>query len=306
LMSASTPQALQWKIHQKVLAGEKDSTIELEVFTPGAPDASANIRKVALTRSLLPVAKSPTRPSYAILPEGYGFIDTVALNPFEVEKALESIKDTPALILDIRGYPKGTIYAIAPRLTSKKVEVAITQTPYLQPSMLYSELESCVIEEAHKLQPSAGWKYKGKVVVLINEETISHAEHSCLYLEAATDVTFVGTPTNGANGNVTNCYLPGGILVAFTGLGTQHADKSQLQRKGIQPHIRVDPSIEATKNSQDIVLDAAVRYLKNHLAIKEVANAEKTQAVVETPKSPSPKKQPASNQNGTPTTERKL
>lgn len=125
---------------------------------------------------------------------------------------METIKDTPAVILDIRGYPKGTIYAIAPKLTSKKVDVAITQTPYLQPSMLYSELESCVIEETHKLQPSAGWKYKGKVVVLINEETISHAEHSCLYLEAATDVTFVGTATNGANGNVTNCYLPGKII----------------------------------------------------------------------------------------------
>jgi len=41
-----------------------------------------------------------------MLPEGYGFIDTVDLNLFEVEKALETIKDTPALILDIRGYPK--------------------------------------------------------------------------------------------------------------------------------------------------------------------------------------------------------
>lgn len=57
--------------------------------------------------------------------------------------------------------------------------------------------------------PSSQFKYKGKVVALVNEETISHAEHSCLYLESCTDVTFVGSPTNGANGNITNVQLPG-------------------------------------------------------------------------------------------------
>ncbi len=51
----------------------------------------------------------------------------------DVEKALEAVKDCPGLILDIRGYPKGTIYLLAPRLTDKKVAVAITQTPYLLP-----------------------------------------------------------------------------------------------------------------------------------------------------------------------------
>jgi hypothetical protein len=42
-----------------------------------------------------------------VLKSGFGFIDTVNLNPSNVDKALEEIKNTPALILDIRGYPKG-------------------------------------------------------------------------------------------------------------------------------------------------------------------------------------------------------
>lgn len=51
-------------------------------------------------------------------------------------------------------------------------------------------------------------------MALVNEETISHAEHSCLFLEGCSNVTFVGTPTNGANGNVTNMQLPGILLCA--------------------------------------------------------------------------------------------
>ncbi len=64
--------------------------------------------------------------------------------------------------------------------------------------MLYSELESCHIEEVHRIQPNPDkWKFRGKVVALINEDTISHAEHACLYLESVTDTTFIGKPTNG-------------------------------------------------------------------------------------------------------------
>lgn len=76
-------------------------------------------------------------------------------------------------------------------------------------------------------------------------------------MSACTDVTFIGTPTNGANGNVTNCALPGGILIGFTGLGTLHANNSQLQRKGIQPNILVEPTIEGlTKNIDEIMMKA--------------------------------------------------
>jgi hypothetical protein len=44
--------------------------------------------------------------------------------------------------------------------------------------------------------------------------------HSCLYLERSLrSVAFIGTPTAGSNGNVTNISLPGGVLVSFTALG---------------------------------------------------------------------------------------
>ncbi len=111
--------------------------------------------------------------------------------------------------------------------------------------------------------PSPSWKYKGKVVVLIDERAISQAAHTCLFLEAMTHAKFVGTPTNGANGDVTSVVLPGDIRVAFTGHDVRHADGRQLQRIGIQPDVRADPTIQGIRNGRDEVLETAVRYLQN-------------------------------------------
>lgn len=81
-----------------------------------------------------------------------------------MDAALEYLKNTSSIILDLRGYPKGNIYQLAPRLATKRVAVARTQIPMLLPGLIYSELDSCLLEEVHHLQPSPQWKYQGKVI----------------------------------------------------------------------------------------------------------------------------------------------
>jgi C-terminal processing protease CtpA/Prc len=76
--------------------------------------------------------------------------------------------------------------------------------------------QSSFVEEKYVVLPGS-WKYDGLVVALINGETISQAEHYCLYLKECGNVTFIGTTSSGSNGNVTNLALPGGVLVGFTG-----------------------------------------------------------------------------------------
>ncbi len=107
-------------------------------------------------------------------------------------------------------------------------------------------------------------RYTGRVVVLIDERAISQSEHTCLFFEAAAEsVTFIGSPTNGANGDVTDLVLPGGIWVTFTGHDIRHADGRQLQRVGIQPDIAVAPTIQGIREGRDEVLERAIRYLED-------------------------------------------
>jgi C-terminal processing protease CtpA/Prc len=83
-----------------------------------------------------------------------------------------------------------------------------------------------------------------------------------MFFEAATDVTFIGTPTAGANGDVTNMVLPGNIRVNFSGHDVRHADGRQLQRVGIQPTIRVEPTVADIRAGRDAVLEAAISHLQ--------------------------------------------
>jgi C-terminal processing protease CtpA/Prc len=93
------------------------------------------------------------------------------------------------------------------------------------------------------------------VFVMIDERAISQSEHTAMFLEAAADVTFVGEPTNGANGDVTQILLPGGLSVQMTGHDVRHPDGRQLQRVGVQPDVPVAPTIAGVRAGRDEVLE---------------------------------------------------
>jgi C-terminal processing protease CtpA/Prc len=101
--------------------------------------------------------------------------------------------------------------------------------------------------------------------MLIDERTLSQAEHTGLFLEAANGTRFVGSPTMGANGDVTVIALPGRVTMSFTGQAVRHADGRQLQRIGLVPDVPVRPTIAGVRAGRDEVLERAVRYLEGRL-----------------------------------------
>ena len=98
--------------------------------------------------------------------------------------------------------------------------------------------------------------------MLVDERTISQAEHTGLFFEAANGTKFIGSPTMGANGDVTVVVLPGGVFANFTGHDVRHADGRQLQRVGIQPDVVVRPTIAGIRAGKDEVLERAIRFLE--------------------------------------------
>ncbi len=268
LIAASTPQYWQVSIHRRLLRGAQGSKMKLSL--KGADGAT---REVELERKLstqefssLVVAQTarPT-PVYGVLPSGYGYIDLARLQRGDADKALDAVMKCPALIFDMRGYPNGTAWSIAPRLTTRRnVTAALFRRPMLEATSLTNSdyAGGTDFSFAQQLPPPRGEAYTGKVVMLINEEAISQAEHTCLFFESATKVTFIGTPTAGANGDVTNVVLPGGITARFSGHDVRHADGRQLQRLGIQPDIRVEATVSGIRQHRDEILDAAIKFLQ--------------------------------------------
>lgn len=269
--AASTRQALMRVIHRDLLRGEENSRLKLTLR-----GIDNSIREVEVSRTVGAQDPRWTKfenrekplPAFTVLPSGFGYVDLVRLTIAEVPKMFETVKSAPAVIFDMRGYPQGTAWEIAPRLTEKKnVGAAMFSRPiWTAKDLTYSDFSNGTnFTFVQTLPEPKGDIYRGKVVMLIDENAISQSEHTALFFEAATNVTFIGTPTTGANGDVTNLVLPGNLTVGFSGHDVRHADGRKLQRVGIEPHVKVAPTIRGLLiENRDEILEAAIKFLQTN------------------------------------------
>jgi hypothetical protein len=196
-----------------------------------------------------------------LLPGGIGYIDIDRLPAASVDSAFRVLASTRAIIIDDRGYPLGTAWSIAPRLNTHPEPTIAARFKRLEvPSP--DTARTTLYEFDQSIPPANGVpKYTGRTVMLVDERTISQAEHTGLFFEAANGTTFIGSPTMGANGDVTVFFIPGGISISFTGHDVRHSDGRQLQRVGLQPQVVVMPTIAGIRAGRDEVLEAAFHYV---------------------------------------------
>jgi C-terminal processing protease CtpA/Prc len=263
-MASSTPQSgVYYATERGLVRGPKDSTATFTVR-----DLHNQVREIKVARKADYMLKSQGDRSgdvLRVLPGNIGYADLDRLTVPQVDEMFERFKDCPAIIFDNRGYPNGTAWQIAPRLTEKNGVVAAVfkRLQPMGPDLPNGEIASSqMVDTFFQSMPRTGkWRYHGRTVMLIDERTISQAEHTGLFFEAANGTKFIGSPTEGANGDVTNLSLPGGIYVYFSGEGVWHADGRQLQRVGLQPDVEVLPTLAGIRAGKDEVLDRAIEYL---------------------------------------------
>jgi C-terminal processing protease CtpA/Prc len=192
-----------------------------------------------------------------VLPRNIGYADLERLEVADVPAMFERLRDTAGIIFDMRGYPRGTAWAIAPRLNTRKPPfVAIFERPVMTAG---STTERAMFTQA--IPSGSGWIYTKPTAMLIDERAISQSEHTGLFLKGANGTVFVGSATSGANGDVTTTTLPGGLRVSFTGQDVRWADGHQLQRVGLVPDVMVKPTLAGIRAGRDEVLDRAVETL---------------------------------------------
>lgn len=249
--SDATPGATAFMRDRFALGGPPGSTAKLRVR--GAGDA---VREVSVPRVKGPPPQS-ARPAFEVLSSGFGYVDMMRLEPSQVDAMFAALGQTPGIVFDVRGYPRGAVWQIAPRLADRD-----DKPMALFRRSLVSRRGEGVFEFVQRLPPASGPRYRGPTVMLIDERAISHAEHTGLLLEAANGTKFVGSPTQGSNGDVTVTCLPGNVCVSFTGHDVRHADGRQLQRIGLVPDVPVRPTIQGLRAGKDEVLERAVEVLR--------------------------------------------
>ncbi len=262
-ISGSTDEARDQRTAGNLLGGDDGTPVVL-----GVRGADGQLRDAALTRTVANVAAlraGATGPHWRVLAGNVGYVDLRALQVPEVAAMFADLRDTRAIVFDMRGYPNGTAWPIAPRINTRGARYG---AQFLKPLVSGDtgpdgderDRRERFLQQLPGL-PGSAEIYRGKVVVLIDDRAISQAEHTCLFFAEAAGAVFVGSPTHGANGDVTVMRLPGGLRMSFTGQEVRHVDGRQLQKVGIQPDVLVRPTLAGVRAGKDEVLDRALAYL---------------------------------------------
>lgn len=269
--AASTEAGMRRKVADRLLSGPEESELALTVRGRGE-----RVREVRLKRQAW--APRPMGETVRVLPSdpshqgNLGYVDLNRLTVPEVEGLFEKVKDTRGLILDMRGYPNVTAWPMAPHLNTRgALYGALFRRPWV--SGLDDGMDRTGFEASQWLPVADVPKYAGRTVMLIDERTVSQAEHTGLFFEAANGTKFIGSQTAGANGGVTYFTLPGIASVRFSGAEVRHADGRQLQRIGLVPDVPVTPTLQGIREGKDEVLDRAVRYLNEELGTLPAAGS---------------------------------
>ena len=168
---------------------------------------------------------------------------------------IQEAAGTKGLIIDIRNYPSEfVVFALGSHLVDRPTAFArFTVGDPANPGAFHWG-------EPLSLEPMAP-RYAGKIVILVDELSLSQAEYTAMAFRSAPNAIVVGSTTAGADGNVSPIPLPGGLRSAISGIGVFYPDKTPTQRIGIVADILARPTIEGIRNGRDEVLEAALRHI---------------------------------------------
>ncbi|MCP3100918.1 S41 family peptidase [Myxococcus sp. K15C18031901] len=256
LLGASHPAAQLERVASLLLAGADGAPVE--VMFQGV-DGRLKESRLPRSRDFLPFLREPPRDDapWRMLEDGVGYADLRLLRAESVDALLEAMKDTRALVLDLRGYPQGSTWTLAPRLNTRGATTAARIT-----RPLLSGGEGRELRFQDTLPTTERPLYGGRVVVLVDERTVSQGEYTAMMLRAASGATLVGSATAGAVGDTTNVCLPGDICVLFTGQRFEWPDGQPAQGTGLKPDIEVRPTVKGLRAGRDEVLERARALLR--------------------------------------------
>lgn len=255
VISASNERSLLYAVSLELIQ-QKDSVVALDVKRN---NKKMNISISGLTSEKyfqLKAESTSDVPYYKWLSDTVGYFTPIS--PYNIDSlsiVMNKFKDTKAIIIDMRNYPCDLLYQIADYLLPHPVGCTRT-TSVVQD--FPGVIKWNDIQYFGKENPDY---YKGKIIVLINEKTVSMGESIVAILRHCPDVIIVGSPTAGSDGPVSTFVMPGGVHVRFTGDGFYFANKKAIQNIGIHPDIYVWATKKGIVTNIDEILQKAINII---------------------------------------------
>jgi carboxyl-terminal processing protease len=263
----SSERAFRREACRYLLAGEKGTTVAVRLRASDGRTTNTFALKRSFGlghRAALVCPPDLTRQRFVHFsrhPSGLGYIRIESFNgrgevDAEFDRALEALRNTRGLILDIRdneggfGHPR-----IVGRLLQQSALVAVS---YRKNGPGHNDLQ----RREERLEPSGPWQYTGQVALLVNDVTGSAADLFACWLRSAGRVVTIGSTTHGnLSGVAAFAVLPCGLVVRISNGYMCDAKDQAIEGQGNEPDVRISPTIAEVLNGKDPVLDKAVSLL---------------------------------------------
>jgi len=192
---------------------------------------------------------------WKLLPEGIGYIKINDLISAEMvsqfDAALEGVRASRGLILDLRDIPRGGDTDVAEAILGRFIDRPMGYqqvVPLHQPAYI------------KEVAPRGEWTYKAPMVALVNRWTGSMGEGMAIGLDGMNRATVVGTRMAGLNGGIFDVELPNtGIRVNFAGEKLNHINGTP--RENFIPPVSVNMMDKQWDRLQDPIFEAGRKRL---------------------------------------------
>ena len=255
----STDRSRHSRAMRRIISGSDGSRIEMTFDRGDGTRFTANLSRSRLS----------TRPgaSHRTLPSGVGYLRltqwTVGLTGRTLE-GLAALKDTPGIVIDLRGNPGGSVHAVnslLARFFARRTDLGRVTTRTGRPvAMLFGTVE--IIKLKSEIEGSKD-AYMGPVAILVNAGSASGSELFAGAMQAAGRAVIVGEPSCGCLlGFLGYTRVPGGGELAYSEVGFVLSNGKRIEGEGVMPDHLVSRTLADLRESRDRALETAQELLK--------------------------------------------